>query len=43
MKTKNLFKNFAINVFAVVTMLTGSQSLMADDNEVLLDQSGDTG
>lgn len=42
MKTKNLIKNFAINVFAIVTMLTGSQSLMADDNEVLLDQSGDT-
>ena len=41
MKTRN-FKNFAINVFAVVTMLTGSQMLMADDNEVLLDQSGNT-
>jgi len=41
MKTKNLFKNFGLNVFAIVGMLIGSQSLGATDNEVLLDQQGD--
>ena len=40
MKTKNLFNNFAINVFAVVSVLASSQLIMADDNEVLLDQTG---
>jgi len=41
MKTRNLFRNFAVNVFAIVGVLAGSQSLGATDNEVLLDQQGD--
>ena len=43
MKTKNLFKNFAINVFAVMGLTVGlfAPALGADDNEVLLDQQGD--
>lgn len=40
MKTKNLFKNFVVNVFAIVGVLVASQSLGATDNEVLLDQEG---
>ena len=43
MKTKNLFRNFAINVFAVMGLTVGlyAPALGADDNEVLLDQQGD--
>ena len=41
MKTSNFMKNFAVNVFAIGSVLVGSQSLGATDNEVLLDQQGD--
>ena len=40
MKTKNLIKNFVVNVFAIVGVLIASPSLGATDNEVLLDQEG---
>ena len=43
MKTRNLFRNFAINVFAIMGLTVGlyAPALGADDNEVLLDQQGD--
>tara|TARA_R110001592_G_scaffold12308_3_gene58988 strand:- start:1433 stop:2266 length:834 start_codon:yes stop_codon:yes gene_type:complete len=41
MKTNNFMKKFAVNVFAIGSVLVGSQSLGATDNEVLLDQQGD--
>tara|TARA_B110000305_G_scaffold38067_1_gene38625 strand:- start:679 stop:1509 length:831 start_codon:yes stop_codon:yes gene_type:complete len=40
MKT-NVIKQFTLQVFAIVSVLIGSQALGATDNEVLLDQEGD--
>ena len=39
MKTISKFRNFAVSVFAFTCLLSGQ--LIADDNEVLLDQEGD--
>lgn len=41
MKTKNVIKKIAVNVFAIVGIAVSSLSLGATDNEVLLDQQGD--
>jgi hypothetical protein len=41
MKTSNFIRKFAVNVFAIGGLLVSSQSLIATDNEVLLDQQGD--
>ena len=40
MKT-NVIKQFTLQVFAIVSVIIGSQALSATDNEVLLDQEGD--
>jgi hypothetical protein len=40
MKT-NVIKKFTLQVFAIVSVIIGSQALSATDNEVLLDQQGD--
>jgi len=41
MKTMSLLKKYAISVFAICGIMVGSNHLSADDNEVLLDQTGD--
>ena len=41
MKTKNVIRKIAVNVFAIVGIAVSSLSLAATDNEVLLDQQGD--
>jgi hypothetical protein len=41
MKTKNVIRKIAVNVFAIVGIAVSSISLGATDNEVLLDQQGD--
>ena len=41
MKTINVLRSIAVNVFAIVGIAVTSLSLYASDNEVLLDQQGD--